>query len=326
MGQQLQQLFLQSVTIGGSKIPREWIFSSVYIEKTSLKAPLLKLEMRDMTGVVIDDFQAKYGTTLVAEMGNPQGNETAFKTSFFITSATLAGDVITVVAVSEEVRRFKIPSPRTQLHTNKTPGAIFKTYMGALQLASSDQKRAVTYHLSAGEKPSRMMAAMARDKGALCWVCRGQLFFSALDELMKQKPAFTYEANNPHAERTISKMRFINQDHASTAGNQYRFAGYSMTDGYAEYGDAALPVKYISDADMETLRNMQKTLVPKLDIEVAGNPAVRPGMLIEILIYRYDDQNRLDESLPRKMLVKSVAHFEDRVGYTTRIILGVPNQ
>ncbi|HBT4785518.1 TPA: tail length tape measure protein [Klebsiella variicola subsp. variicola] len=325
MGQQLQQLFMQSATIEGNKVPREWIFSTVYIEKASLKAPLLKLEIRDMTGVIIDDWKAKYGAKLVAEMGDPQGNETAFKTTFFITSATLAGDVITVVAVSEEVRRFKIPAPRTQLHTNKTPDVIFKAYMGDLKLAGDIQKRAVTYHLNAGEKPSRMMAAMARDKGALCWVCRGKLFFSALDALMSQKPAFTYEANNPQAEYTISKMRFINQEHASTAGTEYRFAGYSMTDGYVESGDSTLPVKYISDADMETLRNMQKTLVPKLDVEVAGNPDICPGMLIEILIYRYDDQNHLDESLPRKMLVKNVAHFEDRVGYTTRMILGVPN-
>jgi hypothetical protein len=326
MSQELQQLLLQSVTINGNKVPREWIFASVYIEKASLMAPLLKLEIRDMTGTVIDDWKTKYGSALLAELGDPQGNNTSFKTPFFVTSATLASDVITVVAVSEEVRRFKLPSPRTQLYTNKTPDSIFKAFIGDLKLMENTQKRSVTYHLNAGDKPSKMLGDMARDKGALCWVCRGQFYFATLDELMRQKPAFTYEANNPQADRTISKMRFINQDYAATSDNQYRFTGYSMTDGYVEYGDANLPVRYIADADMETLRNMQKSLIPKIDVEVEGNPAIRPGMLLEILIYRYDQDNRIDESLPRKMIVKNVAHFEDRVGYTTRMILGVPNK
>ena len=135
MSQELQQYFLQSVTINDNKVPRDWIFAAVYVEKASLKAPLLKLEIHDITGTIIDDWKAKYGASLVAEMGDPQGNAGTFKTTFFVTSAMLAGDVVTVIAVSEDVRRFKIPSPRTNLHTNKTPDAIFKVYAGDQQIA-----------------------------------------------------------------------------------------------------------------------------------------------------------------------------------------------
>ncbi|HDP7023433.1 TPA: tail length tape measure protein [Escherichia coli] len=326
MSQELQQYFLQSITINGNKVPREWIFTSVYVEKANLRAPLLKLEIHDITGTIIDDWKTKYGAALVAEMGDPQGNSGTFKTTFFVTSAVLAGDVITVIAVSEDVRIFKIPAIRANLHTNKTPDTIFKTYTGTLKIASSALKRSCTYHLSAGEKPSKMLSEMARDKGALCWACRGQFNFYTLADLMKAKPSFTYEGNNPRAEYTISKMRLIQQEYAVTANTQYRFTGYSMTEGYVEYGDSSLPIRYISDPDMETLRNMQLSLVPKMDIEVAGNPDITPGMVIEILVYRYDQENKLDESLPRKLLVKNVAHFEDRIGYTTRMILGVPNQ
>lgn len=175
MAQELQQYFLQSVLINDNKVPRDWIFTAVYVEKTSLKAPLLKLEIHDATGTVIDDWKAKYGASLVAEMGDPNGNAGTFKTDFFVTSAMLAGDVVTVIAVSEDVRRFKIPSPRTNLHTNKTPDAIFKAYSGKLKITSSVLKRAVTYHLNAGDKPSKMLSEIARDKGALCWVCRGEV-------------------------------------------------------------------------------------------------------------------------------------------------------
>lgn len=80
--------------INDNKVPRDWIFTAVYVEKTSLKAPLLKLEIHDATGTVIDDWKAKYGASLVAEMGDPNGNAGTFKTDFFVTSAMLAGDVL----------------------------------------------------------------------------------------------------------------------------------------------------------------------------------------------------------------------------------------
>jgi len=323
--QELQQLFLQSVTLNDQLIPREWIIACVYIEKASLAGPLLKLEIRDMTGTVIDDWKAKYGARLVAEMGDPEGEKESFSTVFFVTSATLGSDVVTLIAVSEEVRRMKIPSSITRMHTNKTPSEVFAVYAKGLTLDLDNQKRAITYYLTAGDKPSKMLSQIAQDKASLVFVCRGSFYFRSLDELMKQKTAFVYEANNPKADYAISKMSPIHQDYASTSGTKYRFVGYSMTDGYIEVGDPSLPVRHVSDADMETLRNMQRALIPKLDIEVDGNPNIRPGMAIEILIYRYDAENQIDESIPQKMIIKNVAHYEDRVGYTTRMLLGVPS-
>lgn len=323
--QELQQLFLQSATLNGNRIPREWIVTSVYIEKGALTAPILKLEIRDMTGTIIDDWKAKYGAELVAEMGDPSGEQVSFVTTFFVTSATLAADVVTVIALSEEIRQFKIPSAITRMHNNKTVPEVFSTYAKGLTLDVENQKRAISYHLNAGEKPSRMLSAIARDKASMVFVCRGVFSFHSYSELLNQKPAFVYEANNPKAEYRISKMSPIHQEFAATASTQFRYVGYSMTEGYVEVGDPSLPVRHISDADMETLRNMLRSLVPKLDIEVEGNPDIKPGLVIEIRIYRYDEENVLDESVPQKLIVKNVAHYEDRVGYTTRILLGEPN-
>jgi hypothetical protein len=322
--QQLQQLFLQSITLNEQLVPRDWIVASVYIEKGTLNGPLLKLEIRDMTGTVIDDWKAKYGAVLVAEMGDPSGEQESFTTTFFVTSANLAADVVTLIAVSEEVRQLKIPSPVTRMYNNKTPAEVFGVYAKGLKFDLGNQKRAITCHLSAGEKPSRMLSSIARDKASMVYVCRGAMHFSPLTDLSKVEPAFVYEANNPKAEYRISKMRPIHQDFAMTADTKYRFVGYSMTEGYIEVGDPSLPPRQISDADMETLRNMQRKLIPKFDIEVDGNPDIKPGLVIEIRVYRYDEENVLDESLPQKMIVKNVAHYEDRVGYTTRMLLGVP--
>ena len=62
-----------------------------------------------MTYTVIDDWKAKYGALLVVEMGDPSGEHESFTTTFFVTSATLAADVVTLIAVSEEVPQLKNP-------------------------------------------------------------------------------------------------------------------------------------------------------------------------------------------------------------------------
>ena len=55
------QYFLQSVTINGVEMPRNWVTSALYIEKTSLTAPLLVLEVHDPAGKLVDEMGARPG-------------------------------------------------------------------------------------------------------------------------------------------------------------------------------------------------------------------------------------------------------------------------
>ncbi len=321
---QLQQYFLQSVTLNDKAIPREWINATLYIEKTKLTGPLLRLEVRDATGSIVDDYHATYGSTLVVETGDPSGKRGTLKETFFITSAPAQGDVVQITAVHADLKRLKTPVSAAKLFVNKQPGDILKEFAGSLTVEADAFKKAGTYHLNMGEKPSLVLSQIAADNGALVWMARGRFCVKEMARLIKTKAACVYEANNPSAEYTISRSQIINQDFATTESSRYRFVGYSATDGFIEAGDASLPVRYVSDADMATLKNMQQVLVPKLDIEVAGNTEISAGMVIGIQIHRYDQQNQVDESLPKNFIVERVAHYEDRISYTTRMILGVP--
>lgn len=321
---QLQQYFLQSVTLNGQIIPRDWINAALYIEKTGLGGPLVRLEVRDATGSIVDDYKASHGSTLVVETGDPNGDKKTLKETFFVTSAAAQGDVVQLVAVHSDLKRIKTPTSTARLYANRQPADILKDFAAGLTVDADTFKKAGTYHLNMGEKPSLVLNQIADDHGALIWMARGKFCVKEMSRLIKTKPALVYEANNPSAEYTISRLENINQDFAATGQSQYRFVGYSATDGYIEAGDAALPVRYVSDADLATLKNMQQILVPKLDLEVAGNTDITAGMVIGIQIHRYDQQNQVDESLPKNFIVDRVAHYEDRVSYITRMVLGVP--
>lgn len=321
---QLQQYFLQSATLNDQVIPRDWINSVLYIEKTELTGPVLRLEVRDATGSITDDYKATYGSTLVVETGDPTGDRKTVKETFFVTSAPAQGDVVQITAIHAALKQLKTPTSGAKLYSNRQPKDILKDYAGPLTVEADTFKKAGTYHLNMGEKPSLVLSQIAADHGALVWMARGKFCVKEMARLIKTKAAMVYEANNPSAQYTISRSENINQDFAATEGSQYRFVGYSETDGYIEAGDASLPVRYVSDADMATLKNMQQALVPKLDLEVSGNSDITAGMVIGIQIHRYDQQNQVDESLPKNFIVERVAHYEDRISYITRMILGVP--
>lgn len=323
--QQAYQYFLQSVTLNDKVLPRSWITSVIYIEKTRLTAPLLVLDVHDTDGKLVDEMGASYGGILVAELGDPTGQRGAYKETFFVTSAPASGDVVRITSLSVDLKRLKTPSARVRLYADRQPGDIMKEFGDKMTIDADAFKKAMTYHLNMGEKPSGVLRQIAEDHGALVWCARGKFCMKDMAKLIKGKPVFTYEANNPKAKYTISKRSNLNQDNATTSSRDYRFVGYSMTDGYIEVGDKSKPIKYISDADIATLTNMARVLVPKLDIEVSGNPDITAGMVIAIQIHRYDPDNQVDETLPKNFIVAAVIHHEDRIGYTTRMILGVPN-
>lgn len=322
---QKQQFFLQSVKLNDKEIPRSWITSVIYIEKTRLTAPLLELEIHDTNGRLVDELGARYGAKMVAELGDPTGQRGAFKETFFVTSAPASGDVVRIISLSDDLKRLKTESPRVRLYADRQPGDVMKEHAGNMAIEADAFKKAMTYHLNMGQKPSAVLRQMAEDHGALVWCARGKFCMKDMAKLIKNKAAFTYEANNPQSLFTISKLSIINQDNAATSSRDYRFVGYSMTDGYVAVGDKSKPVKYISDADIATLTNMARVLVPKLDIEVTGNADITAGMVIAVQIHRYDPDNQVDETLPKNFIVAAAIHHEDRIGYTTRLILGVPN-
>jgi len=321
----LHQLFLQSVTINGQEVPRSAIFKVIYIEKTTLKSPVIVLSIHDTAGKIADDYKVKYGSTMTAELGDPSGKQPSYKETFFITSAPVAGDVVTVTATSADTYRLKTPSAKSWLYTDRQPGDVMNAHRGSAKVVSDVVKKPCTYHLNVGDKPAKVLAQMARDRSSLVWIAQGVFYFRSYDALMKDAIAFEYEAYNPAARYTISRLKNINQDNSALDETRYHFTSWSATEGYVSAGDPKLPVKHISDADKETLVGMTRTMVPKIEIDVTGNSAIKAGMVIGVTIHRMDKENQVSEALPQKMVVLRVAHVEQRDTYMTRMILGVPN-
>ncbi|EKN4689583.1 tail length tape measure protein [Yersinia ruckeri] len=322
----LNQYFLQTIEINGTELPRESVTSVAYIEITKLEAPLLLLNIRDMTGNILDNMGVREGSVITATLGDPEGNQALFKEEFYVVSAPLNMDTVTITSISMNMRTLLIPTSAPRFFVDAQPEQIITTLVKGLNPVADSFNRIGTYHLNMGQKPATLLRQIAGDHGALAWMARGNINVKSMAGLLKNKPAFTYEYNNPQAKYRITKMSNINSDMAATASKQHRYVGYSMTEGYRSAGDKSLPVRLMPDSDLGTLQNMGRVLIPKLDIECAGNAAIKAGSVIQLLIHRYDTDNRIDESVPKTMIVERVTQFEERFAYSTRMILGVPSE
>lgn len=319
------QYFLQSVAIGNVEIPRNMITTASYIEQLNLKAPILRLEVRDTSNYVVSELGLKEGAKLVVKMGGGADNSSAiWADTMVVVCLPYQNDVLSILAVCESLYSLCQPASRPLFFVDKQPADILKALVaGSAQLFTDPFPKLTTYHLSMSQKPTSLIAAMASDHGSRAWIARGSLNMRTLTSFEKKKPRRTFEMNNPQAHDTFSKVNLINQDDAFLAPVRYRFVGYSETEGFISVGSPALPVKNVSVSDKSTLRNLSYTLVPKLDAECEGDPSLTVGDVISVLVHRYDSDSGLDESVPKNMVIMSATHYEDRRSYVCRLILGV---
>lgn len=327
--QQMSQLFLQSAYVIVDKnqieIPRSMITTASYMEVMNMKSPVLQLKIRDVTNHVTNEIGIKPGSRVAVTMGGGVSqNGEVWAETMAVVSMPYSGDVLTMNLVPEALQTLCQPAPKPAFFVEQQPLTILRALVPpGIRLVPDAFPRMMTYHLNMMQKPTSLITGMATDNGARAWLARGSLNLRVLTALNSQKPVFTYEMNNPQAERTLTRMSAINQDATFLDKVRFRFTGYSETEGFISVGNPAYPVKQVSHADRASLRNQLYTLIPKLDAECEGNEALTPGMMLSVVIHRYNSESGLDESLPKNMIVMSVTHHEDRRAYVCRMILGV---
>lgn len=320
----LLQYYLQSLTINGVPIPRENVVESAYIEMLNFTGPVLLLKIRDVSGAVIDNGRVGKGSILVASLGDAAGSSSLFEETFYVAEAPRLQDTVHVTAIVQHVQKLLIPAAQPRFYVQKQPADILRELAPGLQVTADSLNKVGTWHLNMGQKPAALLKQIAQDTGAMAWVARQGINFKLNDNLLNQRPSFTYEYNNPKAKLTITKMKNINADHAVTGQREYRYMGYNETEGMTVTGDPSLPIKMVSDQDLGVLQNKHVTIVPKLDAECSGNPGIRAGQVISVVLHRYDTVNRINESVPKNMVVERVTHYESRFAYLSKMILGIP--
>ncbi|WP_147200860.1 hypothetical protein [Pantoea sp. CCBC3-3-1] len=140
------QLFLQSVKVGTTEIPRSMIARCVYIETADLSAPQLELEVRDGTSYLSDTLGVTKGTILTCSMGNPRGTGNAsWVDTFEVLKAPEQGDMVRIIAFGQHVKALKERAVSPQFFVKKQPAIVLKALAGGLTVDADSFKQ--TGHL-----------------------------------------------------------------------------------------------------------------------------------------------------------------------------------
>ncbi|HAT3959697.1 TPA: hypothetical protein I9Y37_001834 [Citrobacter freundii] len=320
----LAQYFLQNLTINNTPITRELILNCTYMEIDYLEGPQIEVTIRDTTGRLVDNLGIKYGSTMIATMGDPEGANALWQDTFFVCEAPAKNNLITVIALTDPLRKLHAPAGKAQFFPQAQPADILNALTGGSLAPVADAFNLTgTWHLNNGEEPVSVVRKMARDNGALCWVAKNKIFVKAINGLLQAGPAYSYEANNPKAPLRINRFQILNADYAASSAHDFRYVGFSQTEGQQSAGGDTVPVKMVGDTDPNVLKNRTIGLIPKFDMEVTGNAAITIGDVVGIKIHRDDETNTANEAIPSQMVVMRVTHMESRFNYRSRVILGV---
>lgn len=310
---------VQRLMVGGSELDMGLFQRLTYVETLDLSGPRLLLKASDEDRILRDDFGVVEGATLVAQMDDTEQDGGLVVDEVFTIKAvdSDANERLTIQCLAAPVDALKDPAESAQFLTLKSVAAVLAEVTGlATDVGSFPLVDA--WHLLPGERPSKRLRQLAREMGAAIWYSRGEIHMHPVDDLWSRDTTKTLH----HDDRRKDRMAQID-DYALT----YRkdmvedrvkrgYSGWTMTEGVIG-GGSMNEVTQHGRGDI--LRNLNKTLVPAIDLLVKGQGEHEPGDKLELKFHRSRDGRPFDESIPPEILVQSIASQQEKEQYRTRI-------
>jgi hypothetical protein len=169
-------------------------------------------------------------------------------------------------------------------------------------------------------RPSKLLRQVAREKGALCFFRRGSMVFKTLSVMLKQEPKFAYEYGNMNARWQITSFVRPNTKSLIRDAAERNVIGWNMTKGLVRSAmKLASPPEFVNAANLPTLNNLQSMPYPAIDFITTGNGSLVPGIPLSLKWHMSRVDAPLDESLPSRVVVGTVAHHYRSQKYVCRV-------
>ncbi len=317
---------VQKITVNGEDVILEHMRSCTYIEPASMEGVKIILELVDHVGLYRDDYGMQEGAEIEVTFADiyEQGDESWIQ-KFIIAAPVSADGILTVNGFGKDTHALKTPADVPRFFTNKQPKEILAALLPSLKVDSDSFEQGATYHLNAGGTPSRLIRSMARDYGALCFICRGTVYFKSIRNLAMTE-AFTLEEGNPLAEIGIAHYQLIGERALYERVLNRSYIRWDTVTGMetAKRGTSGART-LISVPQAKALSNQHLAIVPVLDIELTGNTEFMPAKVCSVLFHKQHPETELDETLPERQIINQVAHYQRGDRYQCRLELGIKN-
>jgi hypothetical protein len=324
---QQEQVIFQKIehVESGEELDLSWLKSANFVETLDLSGPRLMLEfddkyrlIRDRLGMVERDRLRLTLSDVYARDGMDEVLE------FTVLTMPVSGDYLKINAILKIVFDLKTPAVTSTAFVKKQCPAILSRLMPGFTLDTGRFPATEDYHLLAGERPSFMLRQMAREQGAHIYARRTYACMHRLSDLLQAESAFTYHHDDARQENQIVQYQFPSAQHVLEDRILRDHQGWNITDGWIQAGENGVPPEIYSSQNRSTLRNLNAAPMPVLDFTCYGNGFLMPGMALDFVWNVQDLEKPLDEGMPEKAVIGTVAHWYKANRYLCRVKCVLP--
>lgn len=292
------------------------------IETMDLSGPKFIATFDDPYSILRDGLGLKRGDELritIADIYERDGIDETL--DFKILTMPNEGNQVQINAISSIVLNLKTRAIKGRIFNKKTPAYIMGQLFKGCKIDATGFPLVENYHLLAGEYPSYLLREMAIEQGAYIFLNRGSACLYRITDIMnKKEPDFTYYNDNyRNDENQIKTYSIPSSEHILEDKLLRRYCGWSMINGWQSVGDANLAFERSSSQSKITMKNLAMVERPAIDFTCEGNGFVKAGSCIDFVWKSKKADAPIDESLPERAVVHTVAHHYEANKYTSRI-------
>lgn len=318
-------------TKSGEPLENAYLIQGTYIETMELDGPKLILDYRDTEDRISNKLQIKEYDEIAVTMGDPWHDNSAMISETFVVLACkpAAGSsgAVRLSLMAKPTFDLKQMADKTRVFNNNGLASIAQAFAKGMKLDVSKFPVIGSYHCIAGERPSIMLRQMAEEHGAHIWMCRGKMQLKRFAELFVQAPAATLHygvQNTPDLILSYTKPSGQLKAQESAARS---FSGWDELKGRVKTspalkllsGVSSKPPAMAASPSPYVLSNAPIVKKPAIDFTAFGKMLVTPGQVLKLVWHMPDPAEPVNEGLPDKVIVESVAHWYSDQKYYMRV-------
>ncbi len=317
----IQKVTLLKKGVEAAILDLSFLKEVTFVETIDLSGPRLMMTWKDPDSIIRDDMKVRERDVLEIRIADIWAQDAIDQTiQFTIWTMPNSGNMVSMNCMQRHVDLLKQPAKEAILFTKKPVETILKRLAPGLKYDVGPFPALEDYQLLPGERPSRLLRQMAKEKGALCFYRRGTIVFKTLADLLKVKVKHTYENDNSTAKNQIRQFTKPNAKSVISDRVDRNIVGWDMSKGIVKSGkQTKKPPEFVSVSTMQSMNNLLAIPYPVIDFTAEGNGALIPGMPIALKWNMGKIDAPVDESLPTRVVIGTAAHWYSAQKYQTRV-------
>lgn len=305
-----------------------WLKEMTFIETIDISGPRLILIMDDQLKYLTDELNVKprdvLKVTFSSHWYEGDGDDLELVLHFRILTMPNEGNRITFNCMEKEVESIKQPWKKSLLFSQKPVTAILGKLIPSLKHEVGKFPVMLDYHILPGMRPAKTIRQMCQEMKAACFHRRKSIVFETWDKLKKQGSEITFYHEPPATEQCdeeVFRYEMLRSQEVVKDRVERNYMSWNLKDGIVNTSKATQkPAEWVSQPEATVLNNLLDVSAPTIDLTTSGQGLIRPGVVMKIVWNNTQSADKpINESLPEKILISTVAHYYSGNQYLCRV-------